>query len=181
MWIMTSSFCHLCGISDPARCCEQSFGSAGPCWRHGDARIPLSTALTSSQRCSARVRYEERRSCGRRREVSATSKKKLAATPACEMASYLAACVHLKYRGVTSEAASLRMTRAHPAGFPRSLFISALVSQAAAVAARGASFCRCSPSSRRFNDVYALKGPPARRRCWERSFLCGSLGEVLHS
>lgn len=95
MRMTISCFCYLCGISDSTRCCKQSFGSLGPGWSHGDAFILLSTPFTSSQRCSARLRYEERLSCGREREVSATPKKNLAATSACELASYLAACVDL--------------------------------------------------------------------------------------
>lgn len=95
MRMMISSFFYLCESSDSTRCCKQSFGSFRPCRYHSDTFILLSTRFTSSQRCSARWRYEERLSSGRKREVSATSKKNPAATSACEMASYLPACVHL--------------------------------------------------------------------------------------
>lgn len=93
-WITISCFFYLRGISDSTRCCEQSFGSLRPCRYRGDAFILLSTPLTSSQRCSARLRYEERLSSGRKREVSATSKKNLAATSARGMARYPAECAH---------------------------------------------------------------------------------------
>lgn len=86
-----SPFCYLCGSSDSTRCCKQSFGSFRPC----DAFTLLSTRFTSSQRCSARLRYEERLSSGRKREVGATSEKNPAAASASETASYLPACVHL--------------------------------------------------------------------------------------
>lgn len=149
----------------------------------------LSTHSTSSQMCSVWMRYEECIRYGRKTEVAVMFRKQ--SCKRCEMATYLAACIHLNKKSAPRRPHPDPVTimSHHKPGFLRSGFIFPLLSHPEQVMAYIASFscslltgvesgialCCCSPSNSRLNDVCFLKCPSAQCCCTQLSFICGLL------
>lgn len=192
MCLMRSIFCYFHGSMDSTRCCKHPSGRFGPCRLHSDAFILLSTHSTSSQRCSVWLRYEERRSYGRKTEVTVMSGR--ISQQCVHVKWHLPACIHLN--------SALWPYRPHPYTDPCTsarisqiaLYFSALQSCGAGDGTHGLIFlffadwsgkwqpsAAFSPSNSRLNDVCFLKCPSAHCCCTELSLICGLLNKFCHS